>query len=89
MQAERNMQLQSYTIFHYSRIRPSECDQLDVESRAIKSKQRGSQVLSSIGSRTVGTAILFSDIDPGPYRNGRRYLASVNDYHHRLTTLSS
>ncbi|GBP80656.1 hypothetical protein EVAR_54114_1 [Eumeta japonica] len=28
--------------------------------------------------------MLFSDIDPGPYRNGRRYLAPVNDYRQRL-----
>ncbi|GBP84811.1 hypothetical protein EVAR_63693_1 [Eumeta japonica] len=32
----------------------------------------------------AGTAMLFSDIDPGPYRNGRRYLAPMNGYHHRL-----
>ncbi|GBP20930.1 hypothetical protein EVAR_9499_1 [Eumeta japonica] len=31
-------------------------------------------------SRTVETSTLFSDIDPGPYRNERRYLAPVNDY---------
>ncbi|GBP56378.1 hypothetical protein EVAR_32247_1 [Eumeta japonica] len=53
------------------------------------SKRPGFQILSSIGSRTVGTAMLFSDIDPGPYRNGRCYLAPVNDYHHRSAALPS
>ncbi|GBP81537.1 hypothetical protein EVAR_57182_1 [Eumeta japonica] len=36
-----------------------------------------------IGSLTVWIVMLFSDIDPGPYRNGRRYLAPANDYHQR------
>ncbi|GBP06212.1 hypothetical protein EVAR_3569_1 [Eumeta japonica] len=60
-----------------------------VEFRPIKSKRLESQNLSSIGSRTVWTAILFSDIDPGPYHNGRRYLAPVNDYPQRSAPLSS
>ncbi|GBP31512.1 hypothetical protein EVAR_84624_1 [Eumeta japonica] len=30
-------------------------------------------------------AMLFSDIDPEPYRNGHRYLAPVNDYRQRST----
>ncbi|GBP04398.1 hypothetical protein EVAR_6580_1 [Eumeta japonica] len=33
-------------------------------------------------SCTVGTAMLFSDIDPVLYCNGHRYLTPVNDYHH-------
>ncbi|GBP77947.1 hypothetical protein EVAR_83195_1 [Eumeta japonica] len=35
----------------------------------------------------VGTTMLFSDIDPGTYRNGRRYLAPVIDYHLRSAAL--
>ncbi|GBP18852.1 hypothetical protein EVAR_93282_1 [Eumeta japonica] len=58
-----------------------------VEFRPIKSKRPGSQNLSSIGSRTVGTAMLFSVIDSRPYRNGHRYLAPVNDYRQRSETL--
>ncbi|GBP53025.1 hypothetical protein EVAR_80987_1 [Eumeta japonica] len=34
------------------------------------SKRLRCQNLSSIGSRTVRTAMLFSDFDPGPFRNG-------------------
>ncbi|GBP20537.1 hypothetical protein EVAR_78916_1 [Eumeta japonica] len=48
-----------------------------------------SQNLSSIGSRTVEIALMFSDIDFGPYRNGRRYLAPVNDYRQRSAALPS
>ncbi|GBP31264.1 hypothetical protein EVAR_21545_1 [Eumeta japonica] len=60
-----------------------------VEFIPIKSKRPGSKNLSLIRSHIVGTAILFSDIDPGPYHNGRRYLAPVNDYHQRSAALSS
>ncbi|GBP52966.1 hypothetical protein EVAR_97559_1 [Eumeta japonica] len=52
-------------------------------------KRPGSQNLSSIGSRTVGTTMLFYDIYPGPYCNGRRYLLPVNDYHQRSPALPS
>ncbi|GBP85850.1 hypothetical protein EVAR_68123_1 [Eumeta japonica] len=53
------------------------------EFKPIKSKRSGSQNLSSIESRTVGIAMLFSDIGSGPYRNGRRYLAPLSDYSQR------
>ncbi|GBP44747.1 hypothetical protein EVAR_81515_1 [Eumeta japonica] len=53
----------------------------------IKSKRPGSLYLSSIGSRTVGIAMLFSDIDSGPYHNRRRYLAPMNDYRQRLAAM--
>ncbi|GBP81956.1 hypothetical protein EVAR_62775_1 [Eumeta japonica] len=36
-------------------------------------KRPGPQNLTSIGSRTIKTAILNSDIDSGPCLNGRRY----------------
>ncbi|GBP30600.1 Modular serine protease [Eumeta japonica] len=47
------------------------CTIVDCRLR-IKLKRPGSQNLSSIGSRTVGTAILFSDFDRGPYLSGAR-----------------
>ncbi|GBP22742.1 hypothetical protein EVAR_13532_1 [Eumeta japonica] len=37
----------------------------------------------------VGTAMLFYDIDSGPCRNGRRYLATVNEYRQRSAALPS
>ncbi|GBP38912.1 hypothetical protein EVAR_95661_1 [Eumeta japonica] len=46
-----------------------------VEFRQIESKRPGSQNLSSIGNRIVGIAVLIFDINSGPYRNRRRYLA--------------
>ncbi|GBP15477.1 hypothetical protein EVAR_9261_1 [Eumeta japonica] len=46
-------------------------------------KRPESQNLSLIGSRTVATFMIFSDINPGQYRNGRRCLVHVNDYHQR------
>ncbi|GBP76881.1 Lysosomal Pro-X carboxypeptidase [Eumeta japonica] len=45
------------------------------EFRPMKSKQLGSQNRSSIGSHTVRTAMLFSDIDHRPYCYRGRYLA--------------
>ncbi|GBP49908.1 hypothetical protein EVAR_29521_1 [Eumeta japonica] len=60
-----------------------------VEFRPIESKRPGSQNLSLIGSCTVGTAMLIFDMDSGPYCNGRRYLAPLNDYCQRLVALPS
>ncbi|GBP73966.1 hypothetical protein EVAR_87830_1 [Eumeta japonica] len=60
-----------------------------VDFRSIESKWPGYPNLSSIPSHTVGTAILFFDIHTGPYRNGRRYLAALNDYHQRSVALLS
>ncbi|GBP72340.1 Kelch-like protein 4 [Eumeta japonica] len=45
--------------------------------RLMKLGRLGSQKLASIGIRTVETAMLFSDIDSGPCRNGRRYLEAL------------
>ncbi|GBP56925.1 hypothetical protein EVAR_33982_1 [Eumeta japonica] len=59
------------------------------EFRQIKSKRLGSQNLFSIRSMTVETAMLFSCVDSEPYRNGRRYLAPVNDYCQWSAALSS
>ncbi|GBP47735.1 hypothetical protein EVAR_14267_1 [Eumeta japonica] len=33
--------------------------------------------------------MLFSDVNSGPYRNGCRYLAPLNDYHQRSAALLS
>ncbi|GBP46018.1 hypothetical protein EVAR_24211_1 [Eumeta japonica] len=52
-------------------------------------KRLGFQNLSSIESHTIGTVMLFSDIDPGPYRKRQHYLAPVNDYHQRPAALPS
>ncbi|GBP43231.1 hypothetical protein EVAR_39288_1 [Eumeta japonica] len=60
-----------------------------VHFRAIKSKRSGSQNLSSIGSRSFRTAMLFFDIDSGPYCNGRRYLVPLNVYCQRSAPLLS
>ncbi|GBP43040.1 hypothetical protein EVAR_96298_1 [Eumeta japonica] len=60
-----------------------------VEFRPIESKRPGSQQLSSIGSRVVGTTMLIFDIDSEQYCNGRRYLALFNDYHQRSAALPS
>ncbi|GBP84016.1 hypothetical protein EVAR_15753_1 [Eumeta japonica] len=49
----------------------------------MESKRPGSQNLSSNGRRTVETVMLFFDTDSGPRRNGRRYLAPLNDYRQR------
>ncbi|GBP22181.1 hypothetical protein EVAR_10691_1 [Eumeta japonica] len=59
---------------HYSSFRERLITR--VEFRPIESKRSGSQNMSSIGSRTVKTTMLFSNIDSGSYRNGRRSLAS-------------
>ncbi|GBP18361.1 hypothetical protein EVAR_14754_1 [Eumeta japonica] len=69
--------------------RPSESDFRRVEFRPIESKRLGSQNLSSIGSCTAGTVMLFSDIDFGRYRNERRYQSPLNDYRLRSVALSS
>ncbi|GBP45655.1 hypothetical protein EVAR_35922_1 [Eumeta japonica] len=53
----------------------------------IESKQPGSQNPSSIGNRTVGTAMLIFEIDSGLYHNGRRYLSPLNDYRQRSAVL--
>ncbi|GBP05948.1 Myrosinase 1 [Eumeta japonica] len=63
------------------KICSSETDQLD------GSNLDQSQNLASIGSHTYGTDMLFSDIDPGPYRNGPCYLTPVNDYHQQSAAL--
>ncbi|GBP87312.1 hypothetical protein EVAR_59016_1 [Eumeta japonica] len=39
-----------------------------------------SENLFSIGSLTVETVMLFFDIESRPCRNGRRYVAALNDY---------
>ncbi|GBP62936.1 hypothetical protein EVAR_95891_1 [Eumeta japonica] len=57
--------------------------------RPIELKRPGSQNLSSIENRILETTIVFFDIDSGPYRNGRYYLAVLNDYHQRWTALPS
>ncbi|GBP80539.1 hypothetical protein EVAR_39409_1 [Eumeta japonica] len=49
------------------------------------SNRPGSQYLFSIGIRTLGRTMLLPDIDPGPFRNGRRYLAPMNDYYQQLS----
>ncbi|GBP53663.1 hypothetical protein EVAR_36032_1 [Eumeta japonica] len=64
---------------------PNRC----VELRPIKSKQPEFENVFSIGMRSLGTAMLFSDIDPRPYCNRRRYLAPVNDYHQHWAALPS
>ncbi|GBP46565.1 hypothetical protein EVAR_21721_1 [Eumeta japonica] len=43
----------------------------------VRSKGPGSQNLYLIGSSIVGTAIILSDVDSRPYRNGCCYLAPV------------
>ncbi|GBP35579.1 hypothetical protein EVAR_17441_1 [Eumeta japonica] len=54
-----------------------------VDFRPIELTRPGAENLPSIRSRSVETAILFFNIDSGPFRNGRRYLAGLNDYRQR------
>ncbi|GBP85144.1 EF-hand domain-containing family member C2 [Eumeta japonica] len=47
--------------------------------RPIELRRLRSENLSSIRSRTAETAMIFCDTDSGPYYNGRRCLAALND----------
>ncbi|GBP85001.1 hypothetical protein EVAR_64330_1 [Eumeta japonica] len=60
-----------------------------VEFRPIKSKRPRSQNSFSIGSHTIETGMLFSDISFGPYSNVRHYLAPVYDYRRSVAVGSS
>ncbi|GBP77838.1 hypothetical protein EVAR_34381_1 [Eumeta japonica] len=54
-----------------------------LQKRAIREIFGLEPYASLIKNRMVGTAIQFCDIDSGPYRNGRRYPALLNDYRQR------
>ncbi|GBP26654.1 hypothetical protein EVAR_23424_1 [Eumeta japonica] len=56
---------------------------------SIESKRLGSQNLSSVGSRTLETAMLILEVNSGSYGKGRRYPMPLNDYHQRSAVQTS